>query len=254
MVIKTPKETFVVTQSVPNLAVKNVVWGTKYIMYEGDVSIYCPSSGLCATLNMREEEGQVNAFSGKVEDEKSCVYELHGKIGRVGYYHVPGKPDEKQVLFDHSQIRVAKLTYLPRELQSPFESMRVWHSANEAIVNNDIVSADTHKKVVEAAQRVRQKQRHEEKKDRQGRFFVHADGPDGETDEEAEENALKATAVTRPLTVPSLQWQYRDNFSFDDASLQALKDEVAVEEVEVAKLAEQVPAVAGAEGEGCVIS
>lgn len=43
--IKTGTETYKVDKSVPNMIVQNVVWGTKYVMWNGEITISCPETG-----------------------------------------------------------------------------------------------------------------------------------------------------------------------------------------------------------------
>jgi hypothetical protein len=39
------KEKFIFTKCIPDMTVKNVVWGTKYIIWNGEVNIECPETG-----------------------------------------------------------------------------------------------------------------------------------------------------------------------------------------------------------------
>jgi hypothetical protein len=274
MTIMTPSETFVLSQAVPNLVIKNVVWGTKYIMYEGTLFVYCATSGICATINMREVEGQVNVFSGSLHrskpgatEEGDLLKEFHGTIGREGFLTSPGSSDD-QKFFDRSLVRQATLTYLPRACQSPFESIQVWREANQAIVNNDIVGADTHKKRVEAEQRVRQKQRTEAKLMSEGRYFKQliegAHGPSDESEGAVDPHHVvagngKPFTLQRPLTVPPMAWVYRNNVSFDSQNLKKLEELAKAEHEEIerqrAEAARLLAEGQGTEGDGsCVVS
>jgi len=271
MTIKTPRETFVLSQAVPNLIIKNVVWGTKYIMYEGNLHVYSPDTGYCANINMREEEGQLNVFDGHITLDKAGsategerISEFHGLIGREGFLYPPGAKDKGARFFDRSGIKTPKLKFLPRKCQSPFESIQVWRESNLAIVANDIVTADTHKKRVEAAQRVREKQRIEQGLSHLGRYFeqgvtnVHRHSEDHGA-EHAEDSGHKVFVLARPLALPPVAWKYRDNFSFDEKSLLALAETVAKEEEELARQKAEAERLAAeqqaAEGDGsCVIS
>jgi len=273
MTIKTQKETFVLSQAVPNLVIKNVVWGTKYIMFEGSLFMYCVESGFCANLHLREEDGQINTFSGTLHkskpgstEEGPLVSEFHGLVGREGFLKPSDSVNETK-FFDKSVLKKASLSYLPRAAQSPFESIQVWREANEAIVANDIVTADTHKKKVEAAQRVRQKQRIDAGLMNEGRFFLqqvesaHGAGAEPEHDLQGDDHKAfksKTFELTRPLAVPALAWEFRDNVTFDSSGIKALEEFAKKEEEELARQRAEAEKAAAessqAEGDGsCVV-
>lgn len=43
--IKTGVDTFQLDKCIPNMIVQNVVWGVKYVMWNGEITLSCPETG-----------------------------------------------------------------------------------------------------------------------------------------------------------------------------------------------------------------
>lgn len=43
--IKTGTDTYCLDKCVPNMIIQNVVWGVKYVMWNGDITLTCPETG-----------------------------------------------------------------------------------------------------------------------------------------------------------------------------------------------------------------
>lgn len=43
--IKTGVDTFSLDKSIPNMLIQNVVWGVKYVMWDGDITLSCEKTG-----------------------------------------------------------------------------------------------------------------------------------------------------------------------------------------------------------------
>lgn len=257
LVVSTGKDTFVVSQSVPNLTIKNVVWGTKYIMYEGKFELYSPESGYRAEINMVEEEGERNAFSGTIWRHTAPVYAFSGTVGRHGDLYPVADPATTRRFFDMSKHHSPTVSYLPPKQQLPFESMRVWARSNKAIIDNDVVLADEEKKKVEAEQRLRQRAKHEGGKEDEARYFrrKHVAGvAAGHEGAEGEEHAGAYTLNKATLdalaqhVAPPLEWEFRENFRFQSAQLSSLEAEAVAANAERARLEEEARQRAEAEG------
>lgn len=166
-------ETYELTKCIPDMVVRNVVWGKKYIMWEGEVTMTCPQTGITAFLKFKEKSSQnvVKGFIMRGESEEP-IYEINGVCGERISYHLcsAGKSSEK-VLLDLTTEPIARVRYLPRSKLAPLSSVGVWDKVNKAIVDDDMNLADKEKKVIEQAQRERAKARLEAKQDFQGYHF-----------------------------------------------------------------------------------
>lgn len=180
LISKKFNETYELTKCVPDMVVRNVVWGKKYIMWEGELTMTCPQTGLTAFLKFQEKSSQ-NVVKGYIMQGNSDepLYKLHGVCGERIHIDTltAGAVTESKVLLDLTTEPLARIRYLPRSKLAPLSSVGVWEAVNKAIVDDDITLADKEKKVIEQAQRERAKARAAAKHDFQGCYFDM--GPDG---------------------------------------------------------------------------
>jgi len=152
-------EKFIFSKCVPDLKIGNVINpGPKYIMWIGDVMLYCPESGYCATIQTKEKSHKINSISGvvyhNIQPDKP-IYKFEGICGKQTLYWSPDSTKEKQILVDHSLYKEAYIQYLEPSLRPELDSMRLWVPVAKAIIDNDMATADEEKKKIEEAQRVR---------------------------------------------------------------------------------------------------
>jgi hypothetical protein len=165
-------ETYELTKCLPDMVVRNVVWGKKYIMWEGDVTMTCPQTGLTAFFKFKEKSSQ-NLVKGAIVqgDSDDAIIELHGVCGEKIMFHYADQPEQEFVLLDLTKEPSARIHYLPKSKLAPLSSVGVWEKVNKAIVDDDISLADKEKKVIEQAQRDRAKARIEAKQEYSGCYF-----------------------------------------------------------------------------------
>jgi hypothetical protein len=180
LVSKRFNETYELTKCLPDMVVRNVVWGKKYIMWEGEVTMSCPQTGYTAFIKFKEKSSQnvVKGFIMKGDSDEPLI-EINGVAGeRIMYHYVNGKDStEPKVLLDLTREPSARIHYLPKSKLAPLSSVGVWEKVNKAIVDDNISLADKEKKVIEQAQRERAKARVEMNQEYQGYYFDMS--PDG---------------------------------------------------------------------------
>jgi len=173
--ITTESEVFELTKCVPDLNICNTVMpGKKYIIWNGEVKISCPQSGFVASIMTEERYYRANGIQGVVyhrDDPNKMIYQFNGVCGQKTNYWPIGKEKEKKVLIDHSILKEAYIQYLPRHLRSEFDSLRLWVHVADAIIKNDMARADSEKKKIEAAQRIRQQDKYKGGKQDEGFHF-----------------------------------------------------------------------------------
>jgi hypothetical protein len=167
-------EVYEMDKPLPDMSVKNVVFGKKYIVWEGDVTISCVSTGYSAIIKFKEDKGKENSLRGIVThvDSAEPVLEFEGKCGGKVTYFMTSNPKDIQLLVDVETIPMARLNYLPPEKQELTSSLRVWSKVNDAIVRGDMSTADKEKKLVEAEQRKRSAEKKEHDHAHEAKYFA----------------------------------------------------------------------------------
>eukprot|EP01130_Rhizamoeba_saxonica_P005751 TRINITY_DN2281_c0_g1_i1.p1 TRINITY_DN2281_c0_g1~~TRINITY_DN2281_c0_g1_i1.p1 ORF type:complete len:376 (-),score=104.95 TRINITY_DN2281_c0_g1_i1:109-1236(-) len=171
--IRTRSDTYIMDQVVPNMVIRNVVWGKKYIMWEGKVSIRCPESGYSVNIAVKEKKKK-NVIKGEILLDDEVVFLISGKCGDITYYAPVDDPKNKSEFFDISNWDQAVLQYADEEHYQQFDSLNVWTKVKNAIIENDMKVADEEKKLIEKEQRERIKQMTEEELNN-GQFFVKSE-------------------------------------------------------------------------------
>jgi len=150
VVVTTSKERFELTKCVPDLKICNVINpGPKYIMWIGDVKLSCPESGYFATIQTNEKRHKVNSITGAIyhqDHPDKPIYQFEGICGKQTHYWSPGSEKETEILLDHSLLKEAYIQYLEPSLRPELESMRLWVPVANAIIDNDMATADVEKK------------------------------------------------------------------------------------------------------------
>uniref|UniRef100_A0A6B2L1I0 Oxysterol-binding protein n=1 Tax=Arcella intermedia TaxID=1963864 RepID=A0A6B2L1I0_9EUKA len=175
VLMTTDKDSYELSKCVPDLTVCNTIMpGKKYIMWTGEVKLVCPETGYYAVLKTEEKSGKVNQIIGQIlhRDEPKPIYKLEGVCGKITQYWPANSPKEKKVLLDHSQLQEAFINYLPRHLRSSLDSMKLWVPVVDAILKNDMATADIEKKKIEADQRIRQAKKFEDGLGSEGTYFM----------------------------------------------------------------------------------
>jgi len=173
--IRTERDGYDVTGFVPNISINNTVMpGRKYIYWNGEIKISCPESGYVASLTFEERPYRVNGIQGCVyhkADPNKNIYIIDGICGQTSQYWTPENPLEKKTLIDHSQLKEAYIEYLPSQLRPEFDSLRLWVPVANAIIKNDMITADQEKKKIEEAQRVRLAEKNGSENQEEGTYF-----------------------------------------------------------------------------------
>jgi len=105
------------------------------------------------------------------DDPNKLIYKLDGVCGQKSFYWSLDKPKDKRLLIDHSQYKEAFIQYLPKHLRTELDSLRLWVHVADAIIKNDMPTADNEKKKIEAAQRIRGAKKINAGKQDEGLYF-----------------------------------------------------------------------------------
>jgi len=164
------EEEYVSNKAFPDMWVKNVILGTKRIVWEGELIITCAKTGLRAVLVYKEEGWYCqNALYGRIERMESAslkssdgkqnpppLFTLSGICGEVLKISKPNLPTEQAETFlDFSTLKPLRTQYLPEQEWDDKSSLKVWREVALAVIADDMPKADAAKRVVEEAQRKR---------------------------------------------------------------------------------------------------
>jgi len=225
VMIHTGEESYTMTKSVPDMMVNNVIWGDKYLMWHGTLTITCTKNNYIAKIVFSEVQNR-NLIEGEILEGDKPLFKISGYAGQKSYLRDISKEDfEDKLLVDISSYKDNTIFYLPAEVQTAFNSLKLWKPVKEAIINNDMTLADEEKKKIEADQRVRQKQRLSSGDWKDAQYFVfHPKEEEGLTEEEILERGV---------------WEFKNNFSIDQEYITAMiqeADQIRADQIREAKI------------------
>lgn len=173
-------EVYTLPKGVPDMLIQNVIMGTKYVCWTGAMDFACESTNLRADLHFSYKSGD-NIINGSIssphnipfnaKEQGSCDnneitvhLELEGVCGSQTYSfpHSKSKKErkkEKKLFVDSTLVPCFIPTYPEEKDLGEFSSIRLWKEVNDAIINNDLPTADAHKNKIEEAQRARVRDR-----------------------------------------------------------------------------------------------
>jgi hypothetical protein len=153
-------EVYTCPTSMPALTVGRVIWGTRSMLWSGDVPISCARSGLHLLMRLKthakKEQNVFEALVTHQSDPARVLARLEGEPLGMLTIEREGQPG-RQPFLDLGQLPPAKCLYPPLDRLPPNASLRVWAETNRYIVADDMDKADIAKKSVEDAQRARRR-------------------------------------------------------------------------------------------------
>eukprot|EP01116_Phalansterium_solitarium_P014639 TRINITY_DN323_c0_g1_i1.p1 TRINITY_DN323_c0_g1~~TRINITY_DN323_c0_g1_i1.p1 ORF type:complete len:439 (-),score=194.21 TRINITY_DN323_c0_g1_i1:968-2284(-) len=156
---------YVFSKILPPLMVKNVVLGTKRLVWEGRVELRS-STGLSAQFDYSEQAGwtsTTNSVAGIISaaaaaDAAEPLYTFEGVCGEAITLVPRSGAKARQTLLepaDSWRASRVRIEYGTSESWDALSSLRVWKEVNTPIVSNDMYAADVAKRAIEDAQRAR---------------------------------------------------------------------------------------------------
>lgn len=163
-------ELYDMSRCIPDMAVKHVVWGTKYILWKGECEISCKQNGLRCKLVFDEGSSRKNVISGTIYKDDVKKHSIKGICGGEVYItNIETK--EKRLLLNVADKNPAEILYLPANMLDETSSVVVWGKVNQHVLEHDFSKADAEKAVVENAQRALRKQRETDGTEHEVKYF-----------------------------------------------------------------------------------
>lgn len=171
-------EVYSFSRCIPAMLVRNLVIGTKYIVWEGECIIKCEKTGLEAKVTFKEGWSRNTCMSGSVyfsADPKKTLYTIEGNCGeeiKLNPYPKNGAPEQKKfTLVNVAEQTSDTLAYLPKEKLEPMSSVMVWGPVNAAVLEHNTQRADAEKILVEKEQRRMRAVRADKEEEYAGQYF-----------------------------------------------------------------------------------
>jgi len=194
-------------------------------MWDGEITLACEESGYSATLKLSEVDPATNRVEGTVLKNGEPVFHLEGQCGVLVEIWKEGKEDEKTAIYTADAVQTSTITYPSTSCLVEMDSIRLWKTTSDAIIENDLYTADTEKIKVETNQRAREKARKEAGLPYDAQFFVNVNAGDD----------------------TSAHWKVKDGVKVDKAFLETLRKKAAEEAAAAAE--REANREEGAEGE-----
>jgi len=171
--IETAHEKYHMTRHAPNLIIRRIIFGEKYYVWSGPLTLDCPETGYKLTLHFSEKNENTNTIKGQITKEGNILFEITGNVGKEIFYWKPEEGEKKKKeLYKFSEgTNLPDISYPPADSLVPNNSLRQWREVSNAIVKNDMITADIAKKKIEQLQRIREKKREQEGEEYEGTYF-----------------------------------------------------------------------------------
>jgi len=160
-------EEYFFTKSIPDLLMKNVVFGTRQMKWQKGIEVNCPKSGMKATITF-QDQGSSEVLTGVISKDDQPILHFEGSLDDEIYFYPDGAEDETLFISQEDSTDV-NIIYPPQ--LDEFPSLKIWKDVTKSIVANNMTEADSAKHIVEEAQRKRVRAGEDEKKER--KYFIY---------------------------------------------------------------------------------
>jgi len=159
-------EEYIFQKALPDLHLKNVVFGTRRMRWQSSIEIFCAKTNCEAEISFNQS-GNDETLTGSISRDGETLLTFEGSLdSKVTYQDADS--DEEHVLFTAEQVTPPNIIIPPQT--DPYPSLKVWKDVSKHIVANNMTEADKAKNTVEDEQRVRTKAGEDEKKER--KYFI----------------------------------------------------------------------------------
>jgi len=218
---------------------RNLVWGK--ITKRNSNNNYSPEKSTftsTTTSSTTTTTTTTTTISTETSDFPEFGYEISGVAGGKVYIYPSQSPDatfdisgdedgsaDKKLLFNMEDYTDNHIEYLPEEVQTELNSLKLWQPVKRAIIINDMNLADGEKKKVEQDQRRREAQRRATNTSKKGTYFTF-----NSTDPSKSETSFSEDPDEDGDVVNLDQgghWAFLNNIVIDANYLKKIEEEVA---------------------------
>jgi len=173
--IKIGDENYYMPKAMPDINIKNVILGSKLVVWEGKMTLECKETGLLADCELYVKD-RTNLVKGKIfnkDSDTEALVCIEGKCGghtvwRYNSKHPSFKEDmknkkdakevKKELEKDHVLVEDQEVdggAIIPKypKTQEPNSSINTWRSVAKYIIANNMEQGDIEKVVIEEKQR-----------------------------------------------------------------------------------------------------
>lgn len=166
------EEVYFLPKPMPDVLVKNVIMGSKLVVWEGNIEIICKKSGYRGGCQLTTK-GKVNVCDGQAfdtidsTDKDEPLVIVEGKCGGPANWHynskhkrfanIKEKKEKKDLekdkeLCDEEKTRPVLMPEYP-ETQEANSSITIWEPVRRCIIDNNMEQGDIEKQKIENGQR-----------------------------------------------------------------------------------------------------
>ena len=152
-------ELYRLSKCVPDILIQNVIFGTKYIAWLGEIAIECEQSGLSGAVKFVPTSKGYNDVTGSIfrrvsGQEDDVVFYIKGNTEKEIKLSTDKKMKQNvEQIVDYKNIHINIPEYPALEDMPDNSSIKLWMEVTKAIIENDMVTADAKKSVIEQHQR-----------------------------------------------------------------------------------------------------
>lgn len=157
-------EEYFFEKALPDLNLKNVVFGTRRMRWSNTIRVVCKKTNCEAEIKF-DQSGNDEIVSGSISCDGEPSLSFDGSLDSEVLYQ---DDEDEQVLFSSEQAAAPRIIIPPQTDKYP--SLKVWKDVSKNIIANTMTEADKAKQVVEDEQRVRTRAGEDEKKER--KYFI----------------------------------------------------------------------------------
>jgi hypothetical protein len=154
-------EVYTISKSLPDVLINNILFGTRFIGWSGEVEFVCEKTGYRVEMKFSSKKkkksvagefflggDQIGQFNGMWAEEP--IYLAHKTLGNILVVDATKSKKSAIILPNASEL-------------DETSTVKIWHEVSENIVKGDLSAADSIKKKVEAAARAKRNQYNSEK-------------------------------------------------------------------------------------------
>jgi hypothetical protein len=157
-------EEYVFEKALPDLNLKNVVFGTRRMRWSGTIRVVCKKTNCEAEIKF-DQSGNDETVSGSISCDGEPSLSFDGSLDSEVLYQ---DDDDEQLLFSSEQVAAPTIIIPPQT--DTYPSLKVWKDVSKNIIANNMTEADKAKTIVEDEQRVRTRAGEDLKKER--KYFI----------------------------------------------------------------------------------
>jgi hypothetical protein len=159
-------EEYFFEKALPDLHLKNVVFGTRRMRWQNAIKVVCKKTNTECNI-VFDQSGNDEVVSGTITTDGEEALSFSGSLDSEVIYD---DGEDEHLLYSCEQQGELPQVHIPPQTDA-YPSLKVWKDVSKYIIANNMTEADKAKQIVEDEQRVRTRAGEDEKKER--KYFIY---------------------------------------------------------------------------------